>query len=145
MQRLNDGTRWMLRLNDGDDLFGQLGEFATTAGVRAAAVLSGIGMLRRAVVGYWNGKEYEWNELSEPMELIALHGSIAVVEGAPSIHLHVGLADREHRLRGGHLQKATVGVLAEVYVETFPGRTFGRPMNESLGLRGLDLEPGPDP
>lgn len=135
----------MLRLNDGDDLFGQLNEFATTAGVRAAAVLSGIGMLRRAVVGYWNGKEYEWNELSEPMELIALHGSIAVVEGAPSIHLHVGLADREHRLRGGHLQKATVGVLAEVYVETFPGRTFGRPMNESLGLRGLDLEPGPDP
>ncbi|HYK93214.1 MAG TPA: PPC domain-containing DNA-binding protein [Thermoplasmata archaeon] len=145
MQRLRDGSRWMLRLEDGDELFPRLTEFAKEEHVRAAAIVSGIGMLRTAVVGYWNGREYEWKETGEPMELIALHGSIAVVEGAPSIHLHVGLADRRHTLHGGHLQKATVGVLAEVYVETFPERTFGRPMNESLGLRTLDLEPGPDP
>lgn len=135
----------MLRLDDGDDLFARLTDFAREERVRAGAILSGIGMLKRAVVGYWNGKEYEWKETPEPMELIALHGSLAVVEGGPSIHLHVGLADRHHALHGGHLQKATVGVLAEIYLETFPDRTFGRPMNESLGLRGLDLEPGPDP
>ena len=145
MQRVRDGSRWMLRLNDGDDLFGRLTEFAAAEAVRAAVVVSGVGMLRAATLGYWNGREYEWQTFDAPMELIALHGSIAVADGAPSLHLHAGLADNEHRLRGGHLQKATVGVLGEILVETFPGRTFGRPMDETLGLRGLDLEPGPDP
>ncbi len=145
MQRVHEGSRWMLRLADGDDLFGTLSEFARTEGVRAGVILSGVGMLRSSEVGYWNGREYEWKELAEPHELVALHGSIAVVDGAPSLHLHVGLSGRDHRLVGGHLRRATIGVLGEVYVETFPGRTFGRPMNESLGLRGLDLEPGPEP
>ncbi len=135
----------MLRLGDGDDLFASLSELARSEGIRAAAVLSGIGMLHHAEVGYWNGREYEWASLDEPHELVAMHGSIAVVEGSPSIHLHVGLADRQHRLRGGHLRKATVGVVGEVSLETFAGRTFGRPMNETLGLRTLDLEPAPDP
>lgn len=135
----------MLRLNDGDDLFPTLETFVTAQKVRAGAIESGIGMFRSATLGYWNGKEYEWKEVAEPMELIALHGSVAVVDGAPSIHLHAGLAGRDHRLMGGHLKRATVGVLGELYLETFPGRTFGRPMNEALGLRGLDLEPGPSP
>lgn len=135
----------MLRLHEGEDLFPALEAFATRETVRAGVVVSGIGMLRSATVGYWNGQEYEWKETAEPMELVALHGSIAVVDGAPSVHLHVGLAGRDHRLVGGHLKRATVGVLGELYVETFPDRTFGRPMNESVGLRGLDLEPGPAP
>ncbi len=145
MQTLHDGSRWMLRLADGDDLFGTLGEFARAERVRAGVVVSGIGMLKHCEVGYWNGQEYEFKELREPHELIALHGSIAVVDGAPSLHLHAGLADRGHQILGGHLRRATVGILGEIYVETFPGRTFGRPMNETLGLRGLDLDPGPEP
>ena len=145
MQRLKDGHRWMLRLDDGDDLFGRLTEFASTEKVRAAAVVLGIGMLRRATLGYWNGREYEWESTTEPMELVALHGTIAVADGVPSIHLHVGLADRAHHLHGGHLKAATVGVVGELLVEEFAHRTFGRPLNEGLGLRTLDLEPGPAP
>lgn len=145
MQRVRDGHRWMLRFADGDDLFDGLVEFATSERVRAGAVVSGIGMLRAATLGYWNGREYEWAPIEGPMELVALHGSVALAEGAPSLHLHAGLADRAHRLHGGHLKAATIGVVGEVLVEEFAGRTFGRPINEGLGLRTLDLEPGPSP
>ncbi|HTT15310.1 MAG TPA: PPC domain-containing DNA-binding protein [Thermoplasmata archaeon] len=145
MQAVREGTRWMLRLDDGQDLFPTLIAFAERESVRAGAILFGIGMFRRATVGYWDGRQYQPQELTEPHEVIALHGTIARADGAPSVHLHAAVAGPDHRLVGGHLLRATVGVLQEVVVETFPGRTFGRPLNESFGLRMLDLEPPAEP
>jgi uncharacterized protein len=142
MQSVQDGSRWMLRLDDGQDLFDTLRNHARAEHLRAGVILSGIGMLKRATIGYWNGSEYQPRELGEPHELIALHGSIAESEGEPAIHLHAALAGADHRLVGGHLMQGTIGVLAEVYLETFPNRVFGRPLNESFGLRMLDLDPG---
>lgn len=142
MQSVRDGSRWMLRLDDGQDLFEALGGFADREGIRAGAVVSGIGMFRKARIGYWDGTQYLPHDLTTPHEVVALHGSLARADGAPSVHLHAALAGSDHRIVGGHLLGATVGVLQEVLIETFPGRAFGRPMNESFGLRMLDLEPG---
>jgi uncharacterized protein len=142
MQTVHDGFRWMLRLEDGQDVFETLRSFATAEGLRAAVVVSGIGMVKRATIGYWNGSEYAPHEIREPHELISMHGSLAENDGEPSIHLHVGLVGPDHRCVGGHLLQGTIGVLGEVYVETFPGRVFARPLNESFGLRMLDLDPG---
>ena len=140
MQAVSEGNRWMLRLDQGQDLFATLGDFAREHNVRAAAIISGIGMLKDAVIGYWNSSEYVRKELPEPHELVGLHGSIADADG-PSIHLHAALAAPDHQLVGGHLMRGTVWVLNELVVETFPGRVFGRPIDETLGLRKLDLEP----
>jgi predicted DNA-binding protein with PD1-like motif len=143
MQRVADGNRWMLRLSEGDDLHVQLAAFAEAEAVRAGAVVMGIGLLATASVGYWNGREYATRDLSTPHELLSLGGSIAVADGRPSIHLHASLAGPDHAVVGGHLVRGKVGVLAEILVTAFPGRTFGRPLVESQGLRALDLEPGP--
>lgn len=142
MQAVREGSRWLLRLDDGQDLFETISSFATREGVRAATVPFGIGMFRRATVGYWDGERYLPRELTVPHEVVGLHGTIAQAEGRPSIHLHAALAGPDHALMGGHLLQATVGTIQELLVETFPGRTFGRPMVEGLGLRILDLEPG---
>ncbi|MGC2289208.1 MAG: PPC domain-containing DNA-binding protein [Thermoplasmata archaeon] len=140
MQSVAEGNRWMLRLDQGQDLFVTLSDFVREHAVHAAAVISGIGMLRDAAIGYWNGAEYVRKDLPEPHELVGLHGSIAEADG-PSIHLHAALAAPNHQVVGGHLMRGTVWVLNEVLLETFPGRTFGRPIDETLGLRKLDLEP----
>jgi uncharacterized protein len=145
MQRIRDGTRWVLRLDDGQDLFEALTEFARTEGIRAGAILFGIGMFRAATFGYWDGSRYQPHELAVPHEVVALHGTIATVDGNPSVHLHGAAAGPDHRLVGGHLLRATVGILQEVVVDTFPGRTFGRPLGEAFGLRMLDLEPAAEP
>lgn len=139
MQKVRDGTRWMLRLEDGDDLFETLGRFAEEEGIGAATIVFGIGMFRRATIGYWDGTQYRTQELSVPHEVVGLHGTIARADDRPSLHLHAALAGPDHRLVGGHLVRATVGVLEEVLVDTFPGREFARPMVESFGLRMLDL------
>ncbi len=134
----------MLRLDDGQDLFATLTEFARREDIQAAAVVSGIGMVRRATIGYWDGSRYQPRELTVPHEMVALHGSIARADRAPSIHLHIAVAGPDHHIVGGHLMQATVGVLHEILLVTFPGHTFGRPMSETFGLRMLDLEPGAD-
>jgi predicted DNA-binding protein with PD1-like motif len=145
MQRAHDGTHWVLRLDDGQDLFEALAAFAREEGVRAGAILFGIGMFRSATFGYWNGSRYQPHDLPVPHEVVALHGTIATVDGNPSIHLHGAVAGPDHHLVGGHLLRATVGILQEVVIETFPGRTFGRPLGETFGLRMLDLEPSAEP
>ncbi len=145
MHAVHDGSRWMLRFEDGEDLLETLGGFADREGIRAGTVVFGIGMFRRATLGYWDGSQYRAHEIAEPHEVVGLHGTIARADDRPSLHLHAALAGPDHRLVGGHVMRATVGVLQEVLVETFPGRTFGRPLSESFGLRLLDLEPGPHP
>jgi predicted DNA-binding protein with PD1-like motif len=142
MQEVQEGAGWALRLADGDDLHEALAAFAQRHGIRAAMVVSGIGMVATATLGYWDGAEYRPQQLTVPHELIALHGSIAEADGRPSVHLHAGLAGPDHRLVGGHVIRARVGVLGELYVATFPGRTFDRPIDERFGLRRLDLCPG---
>ena len=145
MQAIRDGPDWMLRLDDGQDLFETLVGFANREQVTAATIVFGIGMFRRATFGYWDGKQYQPHDLEVPHEVVALHGTIARADGMPSVHLHGAVAGPDHRLVGGHLLRATVGVLQEMLVRTFPGRTFGRPLVESWGLRMLDLEPGEHP
>lgn len=135
----------MLRLDDGEELFDALTEFARREKVEAAAVHFGIGMFSRATVGYWDGQQYRQHELHEPHEVVALHGTIAVADGQPSVHLHAGLAGPDHRLVGGHLLRATVRYVGELSVQAFTGRAFGRPLVESFGLRILDLRPGEHP
>lgn len=138
---MREGDRYVLRLDDGQDLFETISGFALREKLRAAAVVLGIGMFRRATLGYWDGSSYRPLDLTVPHEVVALHGTIAVADDNPSLHLHSALAGPDHRLVGGHLIRATVGMLQEVVIDAFPGRTFGRPLVESYGLRMLDLEP----
>ncbi|MCI4326435.1 MAG: DUF296 domain-containing protein [Thermoplasmata archaeon] len=139
MQAVSDGARWMVRLVEGERLPDVFVEFARAHGIRAAAVPMGIGQLTQVRLAFWNGTEYVPREIPTPVELVSLSGSIGEAEGEPSVHLHatVGLAD--HSTVGGHLVSGTVGLLVESLVETFPGRAFPRPFDESVGLRRLEL------
>lgn len=131
----------MLRFVPGERLPDSLAEFARRNKVGAAAVAMGIGQFVEAKVGFWNGSEYVPRALTTPVEVVSLSGSIAQAEGEPSIHLHAVLGTPDHRAVSGHLLSGTVGLLVEMLVIAFPDRRFGRPFDESLGLRRLDLEP----
>ena len=145
MQTVHEGSRWIVRLDDGQDLFEALSSFAAREEIRAGTVVFGIGMFRAATFGYWDGKQYQPHELTVPHEVVSLHGTIARQDGVPSLHLHGAVAGPDHRIVGGHLLRATVGMLQEILVETFPNRSFGRPMVESYGLKMLDLDPPREP
>jgi predicted DNA-binding protein with PD1-like motif len=143
VQLLRDDRRYVIRLDRGEEIFQSLEEWARREQVTAGIVVEGIGALSKARIGFWNGSEYSPRSLTTPHELLSLHGSLALSDGAPSWHLHATLAAPDHGAVGGHLLEGEVGVIVELLFEKFPSGSFERPLDEALGLRRLELRPLP--
>ena len=137
MLSTKDGPFYFLRFDPGEPLLEALTEWARLEKIEAAAVLSGIGMVKDTELGYLRGSTYEPSTFAEPLELLALAGSIAVDGGRPSIHLHLIGGRADHTAVGGHLLRATVAVVAEVTIRTFPGQSFHRAPLPGSTLKAL--------
>ena len=108
---------------DGEDVLECYERLAGIYGIRHAVVLSGIGMLKDARIGYYKADQktgewsYDWKVFCEPAELVSTSGGIMVGDdGKHAIHVHVAIAGADHRLHGGHLGGGTVCVKNEVYI-----------------------------
>ena len=66
-----------------------------------------------------------------------MHGSIAWVDGHHDLHIHVGLAGREHRLIGGHLIKGRVCTLNEISLFATRDIEITRKRDKASGLRQM--------
>ena len=94
-------------------------------------------MLKDFEVGYYNGEGYEVESYGEAHELVAMHGSIAWVDGKHDLHIHVGLAGRNHGLLGGHLLGAKACVLNEISIMATHNIEITRRTDEGTGLRQM--------
>jgi predicted DNA-binding protein with PD1-like motif len=133
-----DGNLIIAKLDDGEDLFEGIKSILAWHSVKSAVVLTGIGMLTNFELGYFVGKSYRNNFYSEPHELVALHGSVTT-KGETVVHLHAALAGPEHRLVGGHLQKATVKVVNEIALLKIEGFEMSRKADPTTGLKLLTV------
>jgi len=132
-----EGNTVLIKLDDGEDLMEKLTEALSLLRVRHGVILTGIGMLKDFEIGYYNGEEYEKKMHEEPHELVAMHGSVAWVDGKHDLHIHVGLAGKDHRLIGGHLLKAKVCVLNEISVLATERIEITRKHDDATGLRQM--------
>ena len=124
---------WVVRLQDGEDLVSAL----RTLEGGSALILTGIGMVREAELGYWNGKEYETHAHPAPAELISLQGNLARDEtGTQIVHAHVSLSGQDGAVHGGHLIRATVHNTVELTLLPLEGIALERKL-EPNGLVGL--------
>jgi len=139
MQSSEDNNFIMVKLSDGEDLFSSLEEIVRKYNIKAGAFLGGVGMLRDFETGFWTGKEYLSEFHEAPHELLHLGGSIATVEGKPMFHIHVTVADSNHKALGGHMNKATVAVLNEITIRKFDDMKLTRELNERSGLMELEI------
>jgi len=130
----------ILKLDDGEDLMDSLKGAISQFGITSGHVISGIGMLRDIEIGYFQGKEkgYCLRSLEEPHELVSLQGSISTKEGV-TIHLHCSLANSNHEIVGGHLNRATVCVLNEILIRKTDKTVLGRIHNAKTGLKELTV------
>ena len=136
MQSEEENGLVLAKLEDGDDLFGRLTELADKHAVRSGAVLWGIGMVRDFELGYFGGSTYHRRAFEDPVELVALHGSMAM-DADPAIHVHLAGAGLDHAVIGGHLFRATVNVLNEVCIRRLDDVRLTRQRNEATGLNEL--------
>ena len=81
------------------------------------------------ILGYLDldQKQYLKREFdSVSMEMVALTGNLALLDGEPVAHCHAVVGDREMRVFGGHLFEATVSVTVEIFVRVYVGEITRR-------------------
>lgn len=138
MHGREEGKFIVLKLDEGEDLFGCLENAIEEYGIKSAMIVSGIGMLGDFEIGFFKNGEYDWMFHEGPFELVALHGSIST-KGETMIHIHAALAGPDHKLIGGHLKRGKVMVLNEILLLKLDEMEFGRVLNEKSGLKELKI------
>ena len=127
-------------MDAGDEIISSLKRIAEPERVGLASI-QGIGAVRNAVLGYLDPdqKQYLKRQFgSESMELVSLLGNMARLEGAPVVHCHVVLGDREMRTFGGHLFEAIASVTVEIFMHVFEGEV-SRQFDPNFGTNLLTL------
>ena len=110
-------------LDVGDGVIDSLKKLAASERIGMAS-FTGIGAVRDVVLGYLDldQKEYLKREFgSDSMELVAMSGNLALLDGEPVAHCHVVVGDREMRAFGGHLFEARVSVTVEIFLRVYEG------------------------
>lgn len=138
MQSAQENEYIVAKFEDKEDFFEALDSVINKHDIKSALILSGIGMFRDIEIGYYNGKEYIIERFMDPMELLSMHGSIAEAK-ENRVHVHVSLANSEHKVFGGHLMRANVCVLNEIILLKVNEMNLTRRLNPKSGLVELEI------
>ncbi|MCX8173646.1 MAG: DUF296 domain-containing protein [Thermoplasmata archaeon] len=133
MYYAKEGSYYVLKIEDGENLFDVLEKFVKAEHVSSGVILAGIGMLKDFELGYFDGKEYHRKKYSAPHELVSMKGTVA--DSLP--HIHAALANEKHELLGGHLFSATTCILNEIFIQKLEKINLGRVKNQKTGLMEL--------
>lgn len=136
--------RYVVRLDPGEDLLGQLHAFAAEEDIKAGHV-TGLGSVDKITLGFLDpdAKEYVRRTFEEPMEVAQLTASISTDGDKPMVHAHAVVAPRELLAYAGHVHQARVGAVMELFVTRFEGTLRRLPIPDQPFL-GLFL-PGEEP
>ncbi len=148
-----DSQGIFVKLDRGEDLFASLKRLAEAELPNGGMIVMAIGMLKNAVIGYYNGSEYEKRTFEKGHELLGLHGSIrvgvkekkaAAANGTKDsdigLHIHCMMANDRHEVVGGHLFSATVDPLVEMLIVPAEKARVTAAFNEETGLEEMKLE-----
>jgi len=136
------GETLIVVLDDGEEAFSALQEFARKEGMSGAS-LTAIGAFSRATVGWFDfaGKSYKEIAVDEECEVLSAIGDVTGGDdGKASLHVHVVLGLSDGSTRGGHLLKGTVHPTLEVVLTETPARLRRRKRPE-LGIALIDADP----
>jgi hypothetical protein len=134
--REKDGIA-VVRLFPGEELQTSLKEACKALGGETYAVVSCIGQVKDAEIGYFVGRgDFSPQVLPGPLEILNVSGILSRDGEGYFPHLHAILGDRDKRALGGHLIRATVSITAEVVLlrSSVEAR---REFNPDLGAREL--------
>lgn len=123
----------------GEEILTVLTDLCKKENIRYAQVI-GLGAVSSATVGFFSlsEKKYYSKTFDKPMEMVSLVGNITQKDGEPYLHLHASFSDETCAVVGGHLNEATVGVTAEIFV-TVLGGEMGRKTNPDIGINLFDI------
>jgi len=129
----------LLAFATGDDVVRHLERYITEEDITAGRIGPGIGAMSEAVLGFFNTKTNQYEEIAvdEPTEVLSLTGNVALFEGTPRLHVHASLSKRDGSCVGGHLISAVTGPTVEVFVTQYSA-TLHRTVDPATGLPLLE-------
>ena len=126
-----------IRLFPDEDVNEKLVEACRLHKVKTAVILSAVGQLKKAKIGYFKTKgNYTPKEFKKPFEILSLTGNICSQNEDFLLHLHVVLGDEDKKAFGGHLLQGIVGVTAEIVLLKSDVH-IQRETDEDTGLKTL--------
>ncbi|MGJ7038819.1 putative DNA-binding protein with PD1-like motif [Shinella sp. BE166] len=131
---------FILVLDEGDEAFRCIVDFAEREGVTAASITA-IGAFRSATIAFFDfeTKSYEKIPVAVQSEVLSMLGDIAIDdEGKASPHLHVVLGLSDGSTKGGHFLEGYVRPTLEVMLRETPA-DLRRKHRADLGIALIDL------
>jgi len=138
MQQSRSGQVHILRLDDGEDILDSI--LKSTRDSRSTMLIcTGLGMITDFELGYFDKGEYITRSYSEPHELLSVQGAISGY-GEHRVHIHVSVADKEHRAFGGHLLSGRVWMSNEIGILRLDGVRSTREVDPEKKVALLNLQ-----
>ena len=133
------GNIYFVRIDRGEEVISELRRVCEEHHITLGKI-SAIGAFNKAKIGFFKlaEKQYHSNILIGDYEITSLLGNITTMNGKIYLHIHVNLADEEHRTFGGHLNEAVVSATCEAIIEEFEGEV-DRFFDEKIGINLMDV------
>ena len=127
-RRFND--TYVLRLDPGEEIISCLKRFSEAEKILSGKI-EGIGACGHAEVGLYDIKQKVFHNetFDEPFEITSIVGNISTMNDEVYLHIHITMADEEHRCFGGHLYECRISATAELFITVLDGR-IGRKKDE---------------
>ncbi len=103
------------RFDDGENFIEEL-KSLIEHGAPLKVILSGLGMFRNVKLGYFEEGKYIEHYIPEPVEVLALSGSL-MKNAEPSYHIHAVIGLKSGEVKGGHLISAEVWNTLEIFFQ----------------------------
>ncbi len=121
----------------GKEVLKELADYAAAHTLQGAWI-QGIGGAERVTIGFYDiaSKVYHWRTITEPLEILSLHGNLAWVDEKPVWHIHGTFSGADFQVIGGHVKELVVGLTCELLV-VHTAQTFTRAHDDETGLQLL--------
>jgi predicted DNA-binding protein with PD1-like motif len=138
MHQSRSGQIHILRLDDGEDIIDSILKSAKDSR-STMLICTGLGMITDFELGFFDKGEYISKSYSEPHELLSIQGAISGY-GEHRVHIHVAVADKEHRMFGGHLLRGKVWMTNEIGILRLDGVRSTREIDPVKTVTLLNLQ-----
>ncbi len=117
----NSTQPFILVLNSGDNLLESIGQCAKAAKLQGAS-FSGLGQVHNPTLAYFTSNPKDKPTLTTfpgYYELVSINGNVSANGSDYYAHAHATLADKQFHGIAGHVNKAEIGLTAEITIVPF--------------------------
>jgi len=127
-------NEYLAVLEKGEEIITSLNRISSENNLSTAFLISGIGMLNKIKIGYFDGEKYVPENIEGACELLSLSGNLTYKNGEHLWHLHTLLGQKGGNAIGGHLFSGTVCVTAEILIKAYDKHIERKEVSPNLWL-----------